>query len=157
MTIESAFHRIEAAALQMQGLKELIGHRDDTDHREGCAASMESRITEQEISELVDRFYAKVRLDPEIGPIFNETVADWDVHLRLLKDFWSTVLLGTGRYKGSPPVAHFNLPIGDKHFERWLALFEETAGEVMRPLHAELVSERAHHIGENMKRVLSYR
>ena len=118
---------------------------------------MESRITEQEISELVDRFYAKVRLDTEIGPIFNETVEDWDVHLHLLKDFWSTVLLGTGRYKGSPPVAHFKLPIEDKHFERWLALFEETADEVMRPLHAELVVEKAHHIAENMKRVLLYR
>lgn len=118
---------------------------------------MESRITEQEISDLVDNFYAKVRQDPEIGPIFNETVEDWDYHLRLLKDFWSTVFLGTGRYKGSPPMAHFPLPIEGRHFERWLDLFEETAKEVVRPGIAEMVAARARQIGANMQRVLSIR
>ena len=116
---------------------------------------MERHITEQEISELVDRFYAVVRLDPEIGPVFNEAVADWDAHLRLLKDFWSTVLLGTGKYKGSPPVAHFRLPIREGHFERWLLLFDETARKVMPFSHAIVVG-RAHQIAANMKRVLAY-
>ena len=57
-------------------------------------------ISEERISYLVDAFYKKVRLDPEIGPIFNAVVSDWPHHLSLLKDFWSTVLLTTGRYKG---------------------------------------------------------
>jgi hemoglobin len=34
----------------------------------------ESTITEREISSLVERFYAKVRVDPEIGPVFNDVV-----------------------------------------------------------------------------------
>ena len=63
-------------------------------------------ITETEIASLVERFYAKVRLDPEIGPVFNDEVENWDAHLALLKDFWSTVLLTTGRYKGNPLFAH---------------------------------------------------
>jgi hemoglobin len=59
-------------------------------------------ITETAIASLVERFYAKVRVDPEIGPVFNDAVRNWDAHLALLKDFWSTVLLTTGRYKGNP-------------------------------------------------------
>jgi hemoglobin len=60
--------------------------------------SAETLITEMEIASLVERFYAKVRADPEIGPVFNDAVQNWDAHLALLKDFWSTVLLTTGRY-----------------------------------------------------------
>jgi hypothetical protein len=56
-------------------------------------------ITEAEISSLVDRFYAKVQLDPEIGPVFHDAIHNWDAHLALLKDFWSTVLLATGKTK----------------------------------------------------------
>lgn len=62
-------------------------------------------ITEQEIALLIDRFYAKVRVDPEIGSIVNDAVQNWEAHLALLKDFWSTVLLATGRYKGNPLLA----------------------------------------------------
>jgi hypothetical protein len=71
---------------------------------------VEPKITEEEISTLVDRFYAKVRLDLEIGPIFNAIVDDWPHHLALLKNFWSTVLLTTGRYKGDPMMRHLQLP-----------------------------------------------
>lgn len=59
----------------------------------------EAHITEAEIANLVDCFYAKVRVDPEIGPVFNEAVQNWDAHVALLRDFWSTVLLTTGRYQ----------------------------------------------------------
>jgi hypothetical protein len=72
-------------------------------------------ITETEIASIVERFYAKVRVDPEIGPVFNDAVQNWDAHLALLKDFWSTVLLTTGRYKGNPLLAHFPLPIEERY------------------------------------------
>lgn len=95
-------------------------------------------ITETEIATLVDRFYEKVRVDAEIGPVFNDAVQNWDAHLALLKDFWSTVLLTTCRYKGNPLLAHFRLPIEERHFARWLMLFTETANEVMSASHADL-------------------
>lgn len=113
-------------------------------------------ITEEEIAALVDRFYAKVRVDPEIGPVFNNAVENWDAHLALLKDFWSTVLLSTGRYKGNPLVAHFRLPIEERYFARWLMLFSETAKEVMTAGHAEVVAQKADLIAMNMKRVLAF-
>jgi len=100
-------------------------------------------ITEQGIALLVDSFYAKVRVDPEIGPVFNDAVQNWDAHLALLKDFWSTVLLTTGRYKGNPLLAHFRLPIEERYFARWLTLFSETANEVLTAPHAEVVAQKA--------------
>lgn len=117
----------------------------------------ETPITEAEIASLVDRFYVKVRVDPEIGPVFNDAVQNWDVHLALLKDFWSTVVRATGRYKGNPLLAHFRLPIEERYFARWLMLFTETANEVMTAPHAEIVVQKANLIAVNMKRVLASR
>ncbi len=117
----------------------------------------DNRITEAEIANLVDHFYAKVRKDDEIGPLFNQEVQNWDAHLALLKDFWSTVLLATGRYKGNPLVAHFRLPIEERYFARWLALFTETASEVMTTRHAAIVVHKARLIATNIKRVLASR
>jgi hemoglobin len=119
--------------------------------------SAETLITEMEIASLVERFYAKVRADPEIGPVFNDAVQNWDAHLALLKDFWSTVLLTTGRYKGNPLLAHFPLPIEEKYFARWLTLFSETANEVMSASQAAIVMRKADLIAMNMKRVLAVR
>jgi len=116
------------------------------------------KITEEEISELVDRFYTKVQLDPEIGPIFNTIVDDWPEHLAKLKDFWSTVMLTTGRYKGDPMMTHLQipLPLEPNHFSRWLSLFEETAKEVMAPAHAEAIIAKAERIAGNFKAGLAY-
>ena len=114
-------------------------------------------ISPEEINNLVDRFYAKVQLDPEIGPIFNAAVDDWSAHLSLLKDFWSTVLLTERRYKGDPLAKHLELSLAPQHFARWLALFEETAREVMEPQHAEIVVAKSHRIAENFKAAIAYK
>jgi hemoglobin len=112
---------------------------------------MEPKITESEIGTLVDRFYEKVRRDSDIGPIFNAIVDDWPHHLATLKDFWSTVLLTTGRYKGDPMMTHLQLPLDPDHFRRWLALFAETAKEVLSPNHAAEVIAKSERIAQNFK------
>jgi len=117
---------------------------------------MQQQINEQEISELVDRFYAKVRQDEEIGPIFNAVVDDWPYHLALLKNFWSTVLNTTGRYKGDPMMKHLQLSLDPPHFRRWLELFEETARETMQPDHAEVVVAKAERIAQNFLAGIAY-
>jgi hemoglobin len=117
----------------------------------------EAPITETEIANIVERFYARVRVDPEIGPVFNDAVRNWDAHLDLLKDFWSTVLLTTGKYKGNPLLAHFPLPIEERDFARWLKLFSETANEVLTASQASIITRKADLIAMNMKRVLASR
>jgi hemoglobin len=114
-------------------------------------------ITETEIASIVERFYGKVRVDSEIGPVFNDAVQNWDAHLALLKDFWSTVLLTTGRYKGNPLLAHLPLPIEERYFARWLELFSETAKEVVPASQAAIIMRKADLIAMNMKRVLASR
>ncbi|QNI38137.1 group III truncated hemoglobin [Edaphobacter albus] len=117
---------------------------------------MEPLITEAEISTLVDTFYDKVRRDPDIGPIFNAIVGDWPHHLATLKNFWSTVLLTTGRYKGDPMMTHLQLPLDPDHFSRWLALFAETAREIFLPEAASVVIAKSERIAENFQAGIAY-
>ena len=114
-------------------------------------------ITEPAIAELVDRFYAKARRDPMIGPLFNNAVSDWDEHLQRLNDFWSSVMLTSGRYKGNPMAAHLKLPIEPPFFERWLALLRETADELFAPDQALQFKAKAERIAESLKLALFYR
>src|SRR5690242_10006707 len=98
------------------------------------------RIDEDMIRTLVHGFYARVRQDGEIGPVFNRVIGDdWDTHLAKMCDFWSSVMLMTGRYKGNPMIAHMRLKmVRPEHFERWLTLFRQTARDVCVPEIAEL-------------------
>jgi hypothetical protein len=60
-------------------------------------------ISEHGIRRLVDEFYARVRADTELAPIFNRAIpGDWGLHLATMRDFWSSVMLTSGRYKGNP-------------------------------------------------------
>lgn len=109
-------------------------------------------VTEEMIHTLVHAFYARVRRDPALGPIFNRTIADWDRHLAKLCDFWSSVTLMTGRFKGAPMAAHARLPdIRATHFARWLHLFGETAAETCPPDAAALFIAKAEMIGQSLQ------
>lgn len=108
-------------------------------------------IDEPMIAALVTAFYAKVRQDPLIGPIFEAKVEDWDIHLEKLCAFWSSVTLMTGRYHGRPMQAHMSLPVGGEHFDRWLALFEATAKAICPPVAAAYFIERAHRIADSLE------
>ena len=89
-------------------------------------------VNEAEIRRLVDAFYGRVRKDAVLGPIFTQHVADWSTHLPKMYDFWSTVVLRTGRYSGRPIDVHRKLPeISLANFERWIGLWESTVEEVI--------------------------
>jgi hemoglobin len=109
-------------------------------------------VTEEMIEGLVHAFYGKVRRDPAIGPIFNRVVDDWDHHLAKLCDFWSSVMLMTGRFKGAPMAVHTRLDgIRPTHFARWLHLFRETAAETCPPDAAALFVAKAEMIGQSLQ------
>lgn len=83
-----------------------------------------------DIKTLVDAFYAKVREDKLLGPIFNRVIEDrWPEHLDRMYTFWQTVLLGQHTYYGSPFPPHAKLPITKQHFDQWLDLFFKTVEE----------------------------
>lgn len=108
-------------------------------------------IDEAMIEDLVHRFYARVREDALLGPVFEERVADWGSHLQRMCSFWSSVALMTGRYHGRPMEKHLPLPVDAEHFDRWLALFEEVARETCPPAAAEHFIERARRIAESLE------
>lgn len=109
-------------------------------------------VTEELIETLVPTFYGKVRRDPLIGPVFEAAVDDWPEHLSKLCDFWSSVVLMTGRFRGAPMAAHVKLPgVGEGHFARWLELWRETAHEVCPAPAAELFVQKAEMIGRSLQ------
>ena len=112
-------------------------------------------VTEGSIRKLVDAFYSKVRADEELGPIFHQSIGtddrSWEKHLRLLYDFWSSIMLTTGRYHGNPHRAHRELPPFDPRlFDRWLELFAETAHEVHGDRIAQKYVDRSHRIAQSL-------
>lgn len=114
-------------------------------------------VSEPAIAAMVERFYTKARRDPMLGPLFEAAVEDWDEHFAKLGDFWSSVMLTTGRYKGNPMAAHLKHPIEPQFFDRWLALWRETAGELFPPEIAAGWRAKAERIAESLKLALFYR
>lgn len=111
-----------------------------------------SEISDASLDALVRGFYGTARRDPLLGPVFESTVEDWEGHFAKLVDFWSSVMLTTGRYKGTPMAAHAKHPsIAPEHFDRWLALWRETADAVFEPELAARFCAKAERIAESLK------
>ena len=108
-------------------------------------------ITEAMIERLVHSFYARVREDEMLGPIFEARIKNWEPHLAQMCAFWSSVALMSGRYHGAPMPKHLPLPVDASHFDRWLALFEATAKEICPPVAAEHFIERARRIAASLE------
>ena len=106
-------------------------------------------VSEEAVADLVTRFYDRLRADERLGPIFAAAIHDWDQHLQVMRDFWSTVLRRTDRYGGCVMSPHFGLALESGDFERWLDSFRPSARETLPSeaaaraiVVAEAVSER---------------
>jgi hemoglobin len=104
-------------------------------------------ITESSIIRLVDTFYARVREDAVLGPVFEARLAGkWHEHMPRMYAFWTKVLLDTGEFQGNVFGKHMALSgIETEHFVHWLTLFKMTAIEVFGAIDAApaiLVAER---------------
>ena len=109
--------------------------------------------THAQLRTLIDAFYERVRADERLGPIFAAHVADWDAHSERLTDFWSSLMLGSGRYKGNPFGMHQSFA-GDLDvalFERWLELWTITTAEQFAPDLAAEFQRKARRVAESLK------
>jgi len=111
------------------------------------------RITEVDIARLVPAFYARIRDDAALGPIFNDAIGNWPHHLEKLQAFWSSVLLTSGRYKGQPMAAHtrHEQHMRPENFHRWLKLWRETTNDLLPHEAAAVFQERAERIAESLQ------
>lgn len=110
-------------------------------------------VTEEDIHRLVHHFYELVRKDDDLGPIFDAKINDWEPHLQQMCNFWSSVMLKSGRYQGRPMPKHIAL-VGTahpEHFNVWLSLFEKAAYEVCAEDVANAFLDRARQIAESLK------
>lgn len=118
-----------------------------------------TEIDDSALERVIPLFYAQVRRDAELGPIFNEAIGDWPEHLERLVAFWSSVMLTSGRYKGNPVRAHA------KHrdrmtpalFDRWLAIWRNVTDEHLSPAAAAALQDKAARIAESLKLALFFK
>lgn len=115
-------------------------------------------LTEDDLQRVVDAFYAKVRQDALLGPVFNGAIEDWPHHLVKLQAFWSSVMLTSGRYKGNPMAAHLRhgAAMQPAAFARWLALWRETTDALLGGDRAAALQEKAGRIAESLTLGLNF-
>ena len=70
-------------------------------------------------------------------------------------DFWESILLGSMTYKGNPMLKHLALnqkaPLENRHFERWLSLWEKTLNTHFKGSKATDALKRATQIAHLMQ------
>lgn len=108
-------------------------------------------VTRASLERLVRAFYGRAREDAIIGPIFMAAVKDWDHHIAEITEFWCSIILRTGTYSGRPMRPHLMLGLEERHFDRWLALFNATAHDIFTPDIAEALLKRARRIADSFE------
>lgn len=114
---------------------------------------MTTALTEEMLRPLVERFYDHVRRDPLLGPVFDAAITDWSEHHAHLTDFWSSVMLGTGRYKGYPVALHMRhaAQLTPELFRKWLALWRQATAEIVDSSAAAALQVKAARIAESLQ------
>lgn len=110
---------------------------------------MKDLETRDDVYEVVRRFYALIRQDELLGPIFNRSIKDWEAHLEHLTDFWESNVFLVSKYSGNPIAVHQRVDqesggvIEQHYFTRWLALWFLTIDGLFAGDRALLMKNRA--------------
>lgn len=116
---------------------------------------MKDITTRDDVEFLVKTFYDQVIHDELIGFFFTDIAKiDLSRHLPKMYDFWESILLGNPVYEGNPMRVHFPLnevtALEEKHFNRWLQIWERTIHEYFEGEKAETAITRALNIARIM-------
>ena len=118
-------------------------------------------LSHEALAALVQAFYSRVRADADLGAVFGAAIpaGEWPDHLGRMADFWSSVMLTSGRYHGNPMAAHLKHRdvITPAMFERWLDLWAQTAGEMLSLQDAQAVTAKAQRIAQSLQLALFFR
>lgn len=79
-------------------------------------------LTRAQLHDLVHAFYADVRADTALGPVFDAAIGEhWTHHLERMVEFWSSLMLGSRGFSGNVYGKHMALEgVEPGHFERWM-------------------------------------
>lgn len=118
-------------------------------------------ITEDDIETMTRVFYAWVREDDLLGPVFAAKIGtkdeEWGPHVAHINDFWSGIFLKTGRFSGNPMAKHAPLPgLTPAHFTRWLELFAKAGAQTLPPAKQAHFNETAQRIAKSLQMGLAF-
>lgn len=99
----------------------------------------------EDIHQLISVFYDKLLQDALLSPFF--TTLDFASHLPKMEQFWRFVLLSESGYTTNVTEKHMKMPLEKAHFDRWLALFNQTIDGLFEGEVAAQAKQRAAVIG----------
>ncbi|HEX6914453.1 MAG TPA: group III truncated hemoglobin [Chitinophagaceae bacterium] len=110
----------------------------------------------QDIEQLVNTFYDKVKENQVIGHFFTDVVkVDWDKHLPKMYEFWQGIVFGSSSFSGNPiqthKAVHALQAFSKADFDEWLRLFRETVDQLFEGEKAEGIKQRAASIATVMQ------
>lgn len=114
------------------------------EHRELAA-----RLGRDTIAAVVDAFYERLRIDPELGPNFAH-VTDWSAVKARITEFWWRDLGGDrqGPAVFNPHAVHRRFGVRPEQVGPWLAQFEAVLRERLPADAAQVWLDRARRMGE---------
>ncbi|WP_034384596.1 group III truncated hemoglobin [Deinococcus sp. YIM 77859] len=121
------------------------------------ADALFARLGDEPLRRVLWAFYAKATRDELLGPVFTRRIGPfphggWPLHIARLEGFWRAVTGGPSAYRGQPGPAHAKLGLGPAHFDRWLALWEETLREHLDSSEAEALLTLARRMRVSLER-----
>ncbi|MDE2516439.1 MAG: group III truncated hemoglobin [Rhodospirillales bacterium] len=113
---------------------------------------------EARLPAVLECFYARVRADARLGPVFDAAIGDWPAHLLRIGCFWRSVMRGDGSYKGNPLALHARhaARMDAAMFDRWLALWRQTTAEMLPGPEAAGLQEKAARIRQSLQMALGF-
>jgi hemoglobin len=114
--------------------------------------TLDAPVKRQQLHRLVHAFYADVRADERLGPVFDGAIgAHWDEHLERMVEFWGTVMLGTRSFRGNVFGKHMALEgVEPAHFLRWITLWHAHTGRLFATPIAQQLQQTAEGIARNL-------
>lgn len=93
--------------------------------------------SEAQVDALVAAFYARARVDPDLGPVVMDAIGDsqgaWQDHEAKISAFWRNAVGLDRGYSGNPMRKHMaNSDILPDQFTTWLQLFSKAAKTRLR-------------------------
>ena len=121
--------------------------------KERAGVPLEASITAEQVSNVVETFYGRIREHPRLSKLFAEEMTqEWPDHLERMKGFWRSMLMQTREYSGRPVPAHMKMEgLAPDDFAQWLALFRQTARELCPPAAAGLYIDRAETVARSLQ------
>ncbi|MBB3993716.1 hemoglobin [Sulfitobacter undariae] len=109
-------------------------------------------VTSEQVDLVVARFYARLRDDPQLGPVFATHVQNWPLHEEKIARFWRNALLYEREYDGNPMLVHREAGnVQAAHFSIWLDIFDVVLTDTLPPDLAAQWSALAHRIGRGLR------